>query len=162
MNVLASLRQRRFPAEFRIAPPGPVPDEVPEPPAVAPVPADPSDLSDRDLCEIVTQLWRTTRKIDDRGGAADVPRNQRQANRHLRQAWDRLAEAGIRVKDYDGARFDPGLDLEVIAYQEEPGVVGQTVLETVRPAVVRGGRRIQAPQVIVAIPTKETAHGDLP
>lgn len=155
-GVGARLRQRRFPAEFRIGPPPPVTAE-PDPPAPT-VPPDPAGLTDRAVAEIVTELWRTSRKIDV--GDGEAPRAQRQAGRHLRAAWDYLTEAGIEAQGHDGMRFDAGLDLDVLTYQDDPNVFAQQVLETVRPSVYRDGRRIQTGQVIVAIPSKEAAHGD--
>ncbi|MQM25538.1 hypothetical protein [Glycomyces albidus] len=161
-GIGARLRQRRFPAEFRIGPPVPAAAPEPEPAAAAPpepVP-DPAGLTDRAVADIVTELWRTSRKIGDRGGTAEVPRSQRQAGRHLDAAWDRLQEAGIEAQGHDGMRFDAGLDLDVLTYQDDPNVLEQQVLETIRPSVYRDGRRIQTGQVIVAIPSKEAAHGD--
>jgi hypothetical protein len=112
------------------------------------------------VADIVTELWRTTRKIDDGDGTIEVPRVQRQANRHLRSAWDRLAEAGIEAQSYDGTRFDAGLDLNVLTYQDDPDAVEETVMETIRPSVYRDGRRIQIGQVIVAMPEQERGHAD--
>ena len=161
-GIGARLRQRRFPAEFRIGPPPAViapPEPSPPVPPVA-IPTDTSGLTDRAVADIVTELWRTTRKIDDSDGTIDVPRVQRQANRHLRAAWDRLAEAGIEAQGYDGTRFDAGLDLNVLTYQDDPDVVEETVMETIRPSVYRDGRRIQVGQVIVAMPEQERGHAD--
>lgn len=153
-GISERFRQRRFPAEFRIGPPAlaaPVPEAAPP---VPPAP-EPDDLTDAALAEIVTELWRTRRKIDDKGGQDQVPRAQRQANRHLRTVWDRFTESGVTVKEFEGMRFDVGLDLDVLAYQDDPDAVEETVLETVRPSVYRGGRRIQIGQVLVAMPEKE-------
>jgi hypothetical protein len=123
------------------------------------LPPDPTGLTDRAVSEIVTELWRTTRKID---AGDEAPRAQRQANRHLRAAWDHLAEAGIEALGHDGMRFDAGLDLEVLAYQDDADAVEETVLETIRPSVYRDGRCIQIGQVIVAMPEKERGHADAP
>lgn len=163
-GIGARLRQRRFPAEFRIGPP-PAVVAHPEPPPLAPpvaIPPDTSGLTDRAVADIVTELWRTTRKIDDGDGTIEVPRVQRQANRHLRAAWDRLTEAGIEAQSHEGLRFDVGLKLDVLAYQSDPEAVEETVIETIRPSVYRDGRHIQIGQVIVAKPQKERGHADAP
>ncbi|THV43417.1 hypothetical protein [Glycomyces buryatensis] len=162
IGIGARLRQRRFPAEFRIGPPAPV-TAIAEPPMPAmQLPPDPTGLTDRAVAEIVTELWRTSRKIDDAGGEREVPRPQRQANRHLRAAWDHLAEAGIEAQSHEGLRFDVGLNLDVLAYQADPEAVEETVLETIRPSVYRDGRHIQIGQVIVAMPEKERGQADAP
>jgi hypothetical protein len=145
------LRQLRYPAEFRIGvpvrparPAGPPPG--PEPGAV---PAAAADLPDSVVADLATSLWRTRRKIEA-NGSTEPPRAQRAAGRHLLTAWETLHDAGVEIQDHDGMRFDPGLALDVVAYEPRPGTIGGTVLETVRPSVYRSGRCIQIGQVIVA------------
>lgn len=165
------LRQRRFPAEFRIdAPVLPVPvtvETVPAPtaeaapapvPVVETVPADSTDLPDEVVAAIATDVWRTRRKIGD-GQDRDQPREQRQAARHLRAVWDRLAEAGVEIQEHERVPFDLGMMLDVLAYQDDPDVTKETILETVRPSVYRGERCIQVGQVIVAVPEKGQDDG---
>ena len=175
-SLSAWSRQRRFPAEFRIVAPVVVPDipagpvggaplpaaePVPTksvPPAhlpPAPLPAD--DLPDDVMAGLVTEIWRARNRVDGPGAEEDPPRAVRWANRYLGAAADRLADAGIEVKSHDGLRFDVGMDLHVLAYQDDPDVVEETVVETIRPSVRRAGRVIQMGEVIVAVPeTKET------
>jgi hypothetical protein len=110
------------------------------------------------LPDVLTNLWRAQRKIESPDGVDDPTR--RQAARHLRAAMDALAEAGWTVQDHDGARFDPGLALEVIAFEARPDVAVETVLETVRPCVYAGSRRVQIGQVIVARPERSGRRRD--
>lgn len=157
MTTLSSMRERirqhRFPPEFRIAEPvWPV-----EPPvAAAQAPAAPheppriADLTDTVVAKFVTDLWRTTRKVGD--GDADPAR--RRVAKHLRAAWDTLAEAGVKAEDYEGLAWDPGMSLEVLTYELRPGMEREIVVETVRPSVYRAGRRIQRGQVIVGHPER--------
>lgn len=153
------LRQRRHPAEFRIdAPVSPVPVTVETVQRVEPAenvqPTErPADLPDDVVAAIATDVWRTRRKIGD-GHDRDAPRTQRQAGRHLRAIWDRLAEAGVEIQEHEGAPFDVGMTLDVLAYQDDPDATKETVLETVRPSVYRAERCIQVGQVIVAVPEK--------
>jgi len=159
-HLRAHLRQLRYPAEFRIAVPvrparpaepppltEPVEAPVAEPPVAEPPPA--ADLSDSVVADLATSLWRTRRKIET-NGSAEPPRAQRAAGRHLLTAWETLHDAGVEIQDHDGIRFDPGLALDVVAYEQRPGTIAGTVLETVRPSVYRSGRCIQIGQVIVA------------
>jgi hypothetical protein len=160
------ISQRRFPPEFRIPGHGWPPERALHPPRSSPSPpaelAEPAetvgDLADSVMADVVTNLWRTTRKIGT-GGESDVLRPQRQAARHLRAVWDRLSEAGVEVQDHDGLSFDPGLSLDVVAYEVHPGISKETVLETVQPSVYRSGRCIQVGKVIVAQPEEGQDHG---
>lgn len=162
------LRQYRFPPEFRITEPT---ETRPAQPPAQPQPADEStveepvpdaapsdDLPDGVLADVATNLWRTRRKLtqsDDEGQS----RAQRQAHRHLLAAWETFTQAGLEIHDFDGTRFDAGMSLEVLAYEARPDVTGETVLETIRPAVYRQGRCIQLGQVIVAQPEKGRSNG---
>ena len=107
----------------------------------------PTDLPDDVLADALTNLWRAARKL---AGPEGGPSGS--AARHVRAAMDAFASAGLTVADHDGRVFDPGLALEVVAYEPRPGTKAETVLETVRPCVYRSGRRVQIGQVVVAAP----------
>lgn len=177
-SLSAWSRQHRFPAEFRIPPPvvpsGPASDLAPglasgpaSDPAADPAPdalpdpqpgALPDDLPDDVVAGLVTELWRARNKVDGPAAEQDPPRAVRWANRYLAAADDRLVRAGIEVEGHDGLRFDVGMDLRVLAYQDDPDVTEETVVETVRPSVRRAGRLIQEGEVIVAVPERSAAE----
>jgi hypothetical protein len=130
------------------------PDALPDPQPGA-LPGDlPGDLPDDVVAGLVTELWRARNKVDGPGAEQDPPRAVRWANRYLAAADDRLVRAGIEVEGHDGLRFDVGMDLRVLAYQDDPDVTEETVVETVRPSVRRAGRLIQEGEVIVAVPER--------
>lgn len=177
-SLSAWSRQHRFPAEFRIPPPalpsglasdltpGPAPGPASNP-AADPTPdalpdpqpgALPEDLPDDVVAGLVTELWRARNKVDGPRAEQDPPRAVRWANRYLAAADDRLVRAGIQVEGHDGLRFDVGMDLRVLAYQDDPDVTEETVVETVRPSVRRAGRLIQEGEVIVAVPERADAE----
>ncbi len=106
--------------------------------------------SDAALADALTNLWRTSRKLS--AAEQESSASARQAARHLRAACDAFAQAGLSFQDHDGVPFDPGMALEVIAYEPRPDVRSDVVVETVRPCVYSGEQRIQVGQVIVARP----------
>lgn len=191
-SLSAWSRQHRFPAEFRIPPPavpsglvsdlasGPASGPVPAPvvpdlavpdsaaeqaPVALPGPqpgAPPDDLPDDVVAGLVTELWRARNKVDGPGAEQDPSRAVRWANRYLAAADDRLVRAGIEVEGHDGLRFDVGMDLRVLAYQDDPDVTEETVVETVRPSVRRAGRLIQEGEVIVAVPERSDTEKAVP
>lgn len=169
------IRQRRFPPEFRIpapqAPPvaaapeqPPAPDPLPEQPLVPdPLPESPpepahADLDDRTVADVATNMWRVLKRFSD-DSDGEVPKAQRMAMRNLSAMSERLHEAGIRVQDHDGIPWDPGMSLKAIAYEPRPNVERETVVETVRPTVYRGGQCIQFGHVIVGVPEKGQDSG---
>lgn len=150
-SMRGNIRQRRFPPEFRIEQAA-VPAE-PAPETAQPVAVEPqavADLTDPVLAEVVTHLWRTTRKVLGDGSESD--RSRRPGERHLRATWEALSAAGIEAHDHDRLDFDPGMALDVSAYEPRPGITREVVVETVRPSVYRADRCIQVGQVIVGRP----------
>lgn len=154
-------RQRRFPPEFRIPEPQsqPVPalEPLPEPSPESQLEASSSDLDDQTIADIATNMWRVLRRFSDDNG--DVSKTQRMARRNLTAISERLSEAGVRVQDHDGMAWDPGMSLKAIAYEPRPNIDRETVVETVRPTVYRGGQCIQFGHVIVGVPEKGQDSG---
>jgi hypothetical protein len=155
------VRQRRFPQEFRIPEPHDQPTAIATAiapaPVVEPTPA-PSDLDDRAVADIATNMWRVLKRFSDNGDG-ELSKAQRMATRNLTAMSDRLSTAGVRVQDHDGMPWDPGMSLKAIAYEPRPNLGRETVVETVRPTVYRGGQCIQFGHVIVGVPEKGQDSG---
>ncbi len=177
------LRQWRYPREFRIARPS-VPGEwaavlqafreagpVPAPDEQAADPAAAKTLGQPAVAEFATGLWRMGRRLSDmaknsgpakssdtaqdRGRTTDTRRLQRQFD----SLWSALAAAGVEVQEHDHTRYDSGLDLQVLEFQETDGLTDETVLETLRPSVYLHGRRVQTGEVVVGIPVRRDVNG---
>lgn len=162
----ASVRQLRYPREFRIAPPalGDADADALERIAVLlpPPPPKPADsatvvkpvIAPAFVTGVATNLWRLRQKMIEPG--TDRPLEEmRRAYRHLQSAWDVLADASIEIQDHTGAVFDVGQSLRVISYQETPGLNVEQVIETIKPSVYYGGRMVQMGEVIVGTPPRE-------
>lgn len=158
-DVFDGVRQRRYPPEFRIARPAwptdvlvaiertlrdtPAPNEVLK------------SLDPHALAETVTSLWRAERKMLV-SNTDDLPREFRQAIRHLQSTWDVLKEAGVEVQDHVGLPFDSGLSIEVIAFQPSPGIEREMVIDAIKPTIYLKEERIQVGQVVVGVPEEES------
>lgn len=165
-RVRAALRQRRHPAAFRIVAPlwndeqRRRLEEVlaaltsSEPDAPDPSARDEgAGLDEGELAKAVTNLWKAQRRLED-GGSRLV----QQTGRYLRNCHDDLAGAGLVVQDHDRLPFHAGLSLEVIEWQDVPGLRVETVVRTVRPSVYFRDHRIQMGQVIVGVPAGGPDH----
>jgi hypothetical protein len=113
----------------------------------------------RVYAEIGTSLWRMRQKIGDPGAQA-APDGLRGVQRHLQASQDILRDEGVEVVDHTGARFEPGMALKVIAFQPEPDLSHEQILETIRPSVYLGGEQIQMGEVIVGTPERGVRGGD--
>lgn len=163
-GLAAWLRQLLHPPELRIDAPAVGPllallgelDQLPpphlDPPAPAPGPPA-EDPRARLLADLATGLWRLRgRMVDARSG--EPLSEMRRAYRHLEAVWDALSQAGVEVQEHARRPYDPGLSLRVLAFQPTAGLERETVLETVKPCVYLGGRRIQMGEVIVGTPDR--------
>ncbi|MFH8899730.1 hypothetical protein ACH4HG_25505 [Streptomyces coeruleorubidus] len=163
-RVRAALGQLRHPPEFRVPPPF---LDTGQADWVAHVLADagtateepaPGGADTGTLLAAATGIWRAQRKLNQRAGepsAADL----RQVRRYVQAGRQALADGGLEIQEHDGAPFDPGQSLEVLAFQDEPGLTHEVVLETLRPSVYYRGERIQMGQVVVGRPAPGPTHG---
>lgn len=165
-RFLENMGQRVFPREFRIAPPGDLPDlsallrvvrDVPPPPPSLPPdqppPVDTGAL-DRMLADITTGLWRLQQKLID-PKTKEPLEESRKAYRHFESVWDALTKTGIEVWDHTNSVFDPGMSLNVLAFQPTEGLSRDMIIETIRPTIYLKGRPIQIGQVIVGTPPEQ-------
>ncbi|WP_158848838.1 hypothetical protein [Saccharothrix deserti] len=107
-------------------------------------------LAEGELSAAATNLWRARRKIAKSGVAES--RDGKQVARYLRATQEALDQAGVVIQDHDGLEFHPDLLIEVMAVTEDPSLTRDVVVETIRPSVYLGDRRIQMGQVIIGGP----------
>jgi hypothetical protein len=106
--------------------------------------------------ELGCAAWKLRQKVFDQ--VTGEPREEvRQLARHVTVIWDRLSELGLQIQDHTGNAFDSGQSLQVLAFQPTRGILRETVVETVRPTVYFGGKRILKGQVIVGTPDNTSA-----
>ncbi len=105
------------------------------------------------LIDLATQVWRLERILAGLESGSDPPeRALARIGRQVEALKDTLGMLGCSFQHHDGERFDPGLALRVVAVQEEAGLAGPVVVETVKPSVYIGDRLVSPGQVIVARP----------
>jgi hypothetical protein len=161
--MLDSLRQLRYPPEFRIGP--------------LPLPAEALDTlkriavgleslactleggSQRDvdklLAQVATELWRLRRKLELLDNT-QPPGELRAILRPFQAAWDSIIQSGVEIDGHANEPYDGGMAVEVLAFQPCPELTRERVIETLRPTIYRNGQIIQLGQVIVGQPARET------
>ena len=142
--LLARFRQLLYPREFRIAPSIWPPNILqvldtllhtsPPPPPVENGSAEKEHL--RFLADVGTGLWRLRQKMVQPGTNQPLD-EMRRAYRHLESVWDALTEAGVHIRDHTGEPFPEGgiYALKAIAFQPTPGILRETVMETIKPTI---------------------------
>ncbi|MEX5635074.1 hypothetical protein [Parafrankia sp. FMc2] len=129
-------------------------------------PADERTLGQPVVAELATGLWRLRRRLSDLAGGSDRTKSAgsadtRRLQRQLDSLWGTLTAAGVEIQEHDRTRYDSGLDLQVLEFQQTAGLSGEIVLETLRPSVYLHGQRVQTGEVVVGIPAPpDTAPPD--
>jgi hypothetical protein len=158
-RLFAAVRQRRYPAEFRISEPH-WPEEIAEQLSTAlqretsqSRARDVAGLADEQIVAIGTKLWRLRSEMM-RQAQDQKPPALRYAYRHLDALWTQLAEAGIEVRDHTGEAVPKSgiYLLKTVAYQPVSGINRQCVIETLKPTIYFNNRIIQVGEVIVGTP----------
>ena len=157
-----SLKQLKYPKEFRIS--------APNEPALlevlagmvdllqhAPPEIERSSRKEEDLlnllADIGTVVWRLQRRVNISG---EVTEDIRRISRDLESAGDALRQGNIEIKDHTGEEYDGGMALRVIAFQATPGLSREQVIETIKPTIYFRDKIIQMGQVIVGVPEADT------
>ncbi|MGO4884398.1 MAG: hypothetical protein ACLP59_26790 [Bryobacteraceae bacterium] len=164
MQLTETLRQLRFPPEFRIA--APTDDGDSEEllkhiakllEGIAATPPQPPDEPDAEhqrtkfLADLATGIWRLRNKMVDPATGRPLE-EMRRAYRPFESVWDLLASARVQVLDHTGEDFHPGKTLKALAFEPHPGFRKQKVLETIKPTVYVGEEFAQMGEVIVGTP----------
>jgi hypothetical protein len=171
-DMRGALRQVLFPREFRIPALSPSKDLE----TAVERPADRASLVAEDgrqgkegsreeehfrlFAEVCTGLWRLRQKMVQPG--TDRPlEGMRRAFRHLASTWDLLNQAGFRIQDHTGEPLPEGgsYALQTLAFQPTPDLARETVVETIKPTIYYGDRRIQMGVVIVGMPEGSSRGG---
>jgi hypothetical protein len=176
-RLLAGLRQRMYPQEYRISQAAWPPDLVVAleqllvgfnrnalaAPSGEKKPAREAETGDTHrelllfvmnlLSNVGTGLWRLRNKMVQPGTGEPLD-EMRRAFRHLQSTLDVLEEAGVEILDHTGELVPEGgiYSLKAIAYQPTPGINRERVIETIKPTIYFKDQMIQMGEVIIGTP----------
>lgn len=157
-----SLRQLRYPREFRIGAPPPPKEALETLERIAAsleslvfTPEGGSQQEvDKLLAQVATELWRLRRKLDLLDNT-QPPEELRAIRRPFESAWDSIIQSGVEIDDHVGEPYDGGMAVDVLTFQPCPELSRHQIIETIRPTIYRNGQMIQIGQVIVGQPARE-------
>ena len=109
------------------------------------------DIPVNTVLNIATDVWRLRHWIDEAEQEAANPAMSR-LKRAMAHLWDTLERSDIQVYDHTGSAYDPGMSLDVLAFQPMPAVHDEIIGETLKPTVYYRGALIQVGEVIVNTP----------
>lgn len=103
------------------------------------------------IASVCTGLWRIQQNYSQIP-TEEMPDKVRRSNRHLESIMDTLTQSGFTIKDHVREPYDPGMFLNVVAYEPTDGLRREIVIETIKPSVYWEDKCIQSGEVIVGTP----------
>jgi len=165
-GLIDSIRQLLYPREFRIdsTDVASVAQRSSEPTAATEVALSPESNPDvtevlaKVLAEVATSLWHVKTKFfklrwDQDEREVDNPKARRLLGR-INRGIQALQDCGLELKDPTGERYPPGSEHSMYPVQmlPTPGIVEESVSDTVTPLIYLNDKMIQRAQVFVAVP----------
>jgi hypothetical protein len=126
------------------------PSAPPQPATPAPA-GDESEALAASFGGLATQVWRALGKTVDPATGEPLD-DMKRVHRHVSGALDALKQMGLTINDWANQPYDAGLPVKVLAFQPSPGLVRDTVIESVRPTVMWKDRLVQLGEVVVGTP----------
>ena len=126
------------------------------PPAAAPaagVGAAPAAGTTEALCALSVEVWRLKGRLA-RLTEVLPAKELRPLQSSISKMEEALAGGGVQVDDPQGRPYHEGDPLEVLVFEPSPGLSRPTVLQTVKPAVLLGGKVSRRAEVVVGTPGK--------
>ncbi len=105
------------------------------------------------IADLGTGIWRLKRKMTD-PLTKEPLEGMRKEYRYLESVWDILVNAGVEIQDHEKLRYDPGLLLKVVAFEENTSLPYDIVIQTIKPTIYYKKEHIQVGDVIVGTPDK--------
>lgn len=118
--------------------------------------AEPIDVSSetKDFIELATEVWRLKGKIKDIQNKKNLSDETQKALFHAVQKINRLLkEKGVVIKDYEGRKYNEGMNIEVLELKEvddKDSVEDSIIIETIAPEITVEGQIAKQAKVIVS------------
>lgn len=158
-RLLAAMRQRMHPPEFRIREPlwpHGMADELGEAlkRAAAETPAARvGNLFDDQIAAIGTKVWRLRNEVIKQSDGPQAT-SLRYVASYLDALWEQLSDAGLEIRDHTGEAVPKTgvYMLKTVAHQPTDGIRHRRVIETLKPTIYLNEKILQIGEVIVGTP----------
>lgn len=101
------------------------------------------------ICTIANNTWRLQKKLGQQVESATW-------GRPVAGLLDALSSFGVCIKDHTGEPYDTGMAVNVIAWEPQPKVANEVIIETIKPSIRWNGKLLQWGDVIVCSPDGES------
>ncbi|MFB3786188.1 MAG: hypothetical protein ACE15F_07445 [bacterium] len=152
--MFESLRQLRFPKEFRISQPlwpANVLDSADDYIRLLKSP----NGDNKDLLRFLVETGNGLFRIENRLNTIEAPGKEiRSALRFLESTRDVLRQAGIEFRGHTGERITGGEALKIVTFEVRADLPQEQVIETIKPTIYYKGKIIQMGEVVVGKPDR--------
>ena len=105
-------------------------------------------IQTNDLIDLAIEMWRLEHKLNLI--LPTLPENQRVAiNNSFKKLKRYLDKNDIEIIDYTNQKFNDGLNLDILAVENDPDISESIVKETKEPTIVYNGQVVRKGKVIV-------------
>lgn len=112
---------------------------------------EPSPQEQLDAVGMAVEIWRLGARL--KRVAPLLPSKElRPLESSVAKLGEFLERAGLSTDDPEGRSYTEGEQLEVLLFEQSPGLTRPTVLQTVKPAIYRRGILIGRAEVVVGVP----------
>lgn len=101
-----------------------------------------------ELMAIAINAWRLRSKMVD-AKTGEPTEEMKRVYRHVESIYDALGRVGVKVEDPIGQRYDPGMVLRVISFEEKPALAHDEVGQVVKPSILFRDKLVHVGEVIV-------------
>ena len=105
-------------------------------------------LGVNDLVDHAVEIWRMEQRINK--SSSVLPENQLKGLENSLQKMKRYLEKyDIEIVDYKNAKYNDGLNLEVLSIEKDPSLAGPLIKETVEPTIICKGQVVRRAKIIL-------------
>jgi hypothetical protein len=100
------------------------------------------------LANLAVEVWRLSKKLEEAKSSLSDDLNQKMQNSVTK--FERfLAKHDLEVKEYTGQKYNPGMNLDILNTEKNPGSEQSIISQTHEPAVMHLGTLIKKAKVII-------------
>ncbi len=107
------------------------------------------DLSPKsaDIVELAVEVWRMNNRLMKVEALTET--QQRGFNSSLQKFGKFLDRYEVKIVDHTGERYNEGMNVDVLSFENDPSVKVPTIKETVEPSITHKGHTIKKGKIIV-------------
>jgi hypothetical protein len=106
----------------------------------------------QDIIYLVNSLWRAKKKLLDILNKSGENKEAKKVLRNVESAIDSAENMGIKIVDYIGQQYAPGMAVNVISSQPNNAIDKDRVCETLKPTIYFRDSFVQSGDVIIEGP----------